>query len=106
MARTVYMHAPALPCFNDETNEMSDMDTLALLREFLKKHSGQDPEKVTPESTLASLKIDSLTLLELIFEFEGKFGISIPNDFPAPETVQDLLGFVDELRANATEKSN
>lgn len=85
---------------------MSETDTLALLREFLKKHSGQASESVTPESPLSSVNIDSLMLLELIFEFEEKFGISVPNDFPTPDTVGELVGAVDALRARNTGAAN
>ncbi len=85
---------------------MSETDTLALLREFLKKHSDQDSALVTLESPLSSVNIDSLMLLELIFEFEEKFGISVPNDFPTPDTVGELVGAVDALRARNTGAAN
>ena len=45
-------------------------------------------------------------LLELIFEFEEKFGISVPNEFPTPDTVGELVSAVDALRSRKMEISN
>jgi acyl carrier protein len=45
-------------------------------------------------------------LLELIFEFEEKFGISVPNDFPTPDTVGELVSAVDAMRAKKAEAAN
>jgi acyl carrier protein len=74
-------------------------DNLILLSEFLQKRENIDPARVTPEASLDELKVDSLLLLELLFEFEDKLGVSIPHDIPPPKTVGDLLGIVDGLKA-------
>jgi len=74
-------------------------DTLTVLREFLHKRENIDPARVTPEASLEQLKIDSLLLLELLFEFEDTLGVKIPQDIPPPKTVGDLLGIVDKVTA-------
>jgi len=76
-----------------------NQDNLTLLSEFLQKRENIDPSRVTPEASLEELKVDSLLLLELLFEFEDKLGVSIPHDIPPPKTVGDLLGIVDGLKA-------
>ena len=73
-------------------------DYLTLLREFLHKRENIDPARVTPEASLEELKVDSLLLLELLFEFEDKLGVTMPHDIPPPKTVGDLLGIVDGLK--------
>lgn len=73
-------------------------DNLALLSEFLHKRENIDPARVTPEASLEELKVDSLLLLELLFEFEDKLGVTMPRDIPPPKTVGDLLGIVDGLK--------
>lgn len=78
---------------------MMNQDNLTLLGEFLQKRENIDPSRVTPEASLEDLKVDSLLLLELLFEFEDKLGVSIPHDIPPPKTVGDLLGIVDGLKA-------
>ena len=44
-------------------------DTLTVLSEFLHKRENIDPARVTREALLEELKVDSLLLLELLFEF-------------------------------------
>ena len=73
-------------------------DNLALLSEFLHKRENIDPARVTLEASLEELKVDSLLLLELLFEFEDKLGVTMPHDIPPPKTVGDLLGIVDGLK--------
>ena len=76
-----------------------NQDNLTLLSEFLQKRENIDPARVTPGASLEELKVDSLLLLELLFEFEDKLGVAIPHDIPPPKTVGDLLGIVDGLKA-------
>jgi len=76
-------------------------DNLKLLSEFLRVREEIDPARVTPEATLEELKVDSLLLLELLFEFEDKLGVKIPNDIPPPKTVGDLLRIVDGITPGA-----
>jgi len=78
---------------------MMKPDNLSVLSEFLHKRESIDPARVTPEALLEDLKVDSLLLLELLFEFEDRLGISIPQDIPRPKTVGDLLGIVEKLQA-------
>jgi len=72
---------------------------LTVLSEFLHKRENIDPARVTPEALLEELKVDSLMLLELLFEFEDRLGVKIPQDIPRPKTVGDLLGIVDKVTA-------
>ncbi|MBI5330551.1 MAG: acyl carrier protein [Betaproteobacteria bacterium] len=73
--------------------------TIELLRDFLKKRAGVAPEAVTPEAALAEVKIDSLMLLELVFECEEKWGVNFPSDFATPANVGELIELVDRVRA-------
>lgn len=78
------------------------MDTLTLLRQVLGERSGTPADQVVPEATLESLDIDSLMLLDLMFEFEEKLGVAMPKDLPRPKTIGELIALFDELRAGAT----
>jgi acyl carrier protein len=78
---------------------MTNQDNLAVLSAFLHKTQKIDSALVTPEALLEDLKVDSLLLLELLFEFEDRLGVSIPQDTPRPKTVGDLLGIVEKLQA-------
>ena len=57
-------------------------------------------ETITPESTLESLGLDSLDLIELMFEVEDAFNIRVPQEagtaFKAA-TVQDIVDNIEKL---------
>jgi acyl carrier protein len=80
------------------------MEAIQLIRDFLQERTQTDPALVTPDARLETLGIDSFTLLELIFEFEEQYGVSIPNDTQTPETVQDLLELVARFSQQAEAK--
>ena len=72
------------------------MATIDSIKEILEKNLSIDPEVVTEDSTLDSLDIDSLDLVELICDLEDAEGI----DFGEPEglqTVGDIVAHIDSL---------
>ena len=57
-------------------------------------------ETITPESTLESLGLDSLDLIELLFDVEDEFQIRIPQDGGSAlktATVQDIVDSIEKL---------
>jgi len=55
------------------------------------------PSEVQKEARLIEdLEIDSLDILELIFELEEEFNIEIPQDKSPFVTVQDVISYVQE----------
>jgi acyl carrier protein len=71
------------------------MDTLEQVREYISKKVGTPVENITPEATLESIGVDSLMLLDLMFDFEDQLKIKLPNDLPRPETVAELIDVFD-----------
>ena len=76
-------------------------NTLDLIKDYLKQHMDNPPEDLTAESKLADIGIDSLGLLELLFELEEKFGINVPQDITPPETIGQLIEIVDQYKPAA-----
>jgi acyl carrier protein len=85
-----------------------DMEKKALEAELIKTFSSAlqlDPEKVSNDCLLEELGIDSLDLVEAVFQFEEKYKISIPFNANAQamagagamRTVGDLLNTVTSL---------
>ena len=73
------------------------MATIDSIKEILEKNLSIDPEVVTEDSTLDSIDIDSLDLVELICDLEDAEGI----DFGEPEglqTVGDIVAHIDSLK--------
>jgi acyl carrier protein len=58
-------------------------------------------EKISPQASLDDLGLDSLDLIEVLFEVEDTFDIRVPQDGGALKTatVQDILNSIDELTA-------
>ena len=78
----------------------NDLNDLALIQNFLKDRVESFLlDKIVPEATLTELGIDSLMLVELIFEFEDKTGITVPADLPPPKTVGELLQQLKDFRS-------
>jgi acyl carrier protein len=75
------------------------MASIDLIREFLQDRLGAEPEKVVPHALLADLGVDSLMMLELMFEFEDRFGIKLVRDLKAPRTVGEMAALMDGLIA-------
>lgn len=73
------------------------MDSIGLIREFLKDRLGVEPENVIPGASLADLGVDSLMMLELMFEFEDRFGIKLSSDLKTPRTVDEMVSLMDGL---------
>ena len=68
---------------------------------FVKKYD-LAPERIVPEATLESLGLDSLDLIELLFEVEEEFNIRVPQEGVAgvrSATVQQIVDSVDKLVA-------
>lgn len=74
------------------------MDSLGLIREFLYNRLGVPSERVVADAALVSLGVDSLMMLELMFEFEDRFGITLSKDLKSPKTVGDMTALMDRLR--------
>jgi acyl carrier protein len=75
------------------------MDTFETLRQIIADKFEKDPAEITPEATFETLGIDSLDTFDIIFEAEEKFGIKVPNEEVAIQTVQDVINLIDKLRA-------
>jgi len=66
-------------------------------------HQRLQPGQVTIDSTFASLSIDSLDGMELVFEFEEAFDITIPDE--VARQMSSVRDAVDALRQALTSSS-
>ena len=83
------------------------MNTLEMLQDLLIKDHSLTREQLTPEAELSTLGIDSLALIELMFQVEDRFGISLPDDkVPDLVTVGDVATFIDGLLKAAPAKQD
>ncbi len=74
------------------------MSTLELVQDLLMKEFGLTREQLAPEVQLASVGVDSLGLIELMFQIEDCLGMTLAQDQPLTlVTINDLVGYVDHL---------
>lgn len=73
------------------------MATIDTIRKILEDNLSIEPEQVEEDTTLDSLDIDSLDLVELVCDIEDAEGI----DFGEPEgleTIGDIVEHIDALK--------
>ena len=66
---------------------------------FVEERLGIDLKSADAAAELASLGVDSLSLLELMFEIEEKFGVSIEEDTPPPKSCGELTALIERIAA-------
>ena len=75
------------------------MSTLKELQELIHEKYGIEPASLDPHASMRERGLDSLALVEFVFEIEDRFGISVPDDDPSIDTLAQLAAVVDKVRA-------
>ena len=76
---------------------MTDTEVMAKLQAVISKASPKpvDWKNVTPETTIASIGFDSLSMLDLIYDIQQGFGVEFDAEQMAGvRTVGDLVRFL------------
>ncbi len=73
-------------------------DHLSVIKDFLAQHVKNLPADITPETTFEAIGVDSMTMLEMMFEIEDKYGVHIPNEVPMPESIGQLLALIEQYK--------
>jgi acyl carrier protein len=80
------------------------MNTLRTLEDILIRDYGVAADQITPAAKLAPLGLDSLSMLELMFKIEDRYGVKITEDAPTDlTTIGDVVAFIDALIARTPE---
>jgi acyl carrier protein len=70
---------------------------LETMQELLYERLGIDKDKVTLDASLEDLGIDSLMQIELLFDFEDKYKVKIPDLTVRPATIGELIAVIEPL---------
>ena len=73
------------------------MSPFAFLAQVLSEKYDVPREAISPEATLTELGLDSLTIVELLFDVEDEFGIEVPEERATFQTLAEAAALVDEL---------
>lgn len=77
------------------------MGSLTELQGLIQEKYGIDPATLDPNASMRGAGIDSLALVEFLFDVEDRYGLSLPED-PNLDTLAQLAETVDKLRAAQT----
>lgn len=58
---------------------------------------GIPEEKLLPSATLESLGLDSLAVIEFLFQIEDQFHIQIPDQASPPRTLDEMVQLIEPL---------
>lgn len=72
-----------------------NMTTLGKIQSMLAEQFGFAPEQLAPEQVLADLGVESLGMVEFMFELENAFSIEFDSQGEPPRTVADLVALVE-----------
>lgn len=75
------------------------MTTLERLQDILIRDYGVTREAVSVDAALEPFGVDSLGMMELLFEIEKEFAITIPNEQVELSTVGQVVTYIDRLAA-------
>jgi len=65
------------------------------IKSLICEHFGIDPDKVTPAAEIASFGIDSLSMIEFMFQMEEKFNIRMADSRAPLLTVADVIAEIE-----------
>lgn len=75
------------------------MSKLAVIQQLIAASAEVPLESLDPNRPLEELNVDSLTVLEVMFDIEDKFNIKMPEERVPIRTLQDIADLVDRLVA-------
>ena len=79
--------------------EENKLSTLTTITELMRQRLSLTTEKLEPTQTLDELGVDSLALIEFMFDVEDALGISFDDQQVNVTTVQDVVNLVDQALA-------
>ncbi|MDH2918066.1 MAG: phosphopantetheine-binding protein [Sideroxydans sp.] len=75
------------------------MSSLATIQRMMVEQFDLKLEQLTPSAELASLGVDSLSIVEFMFNLEDELSIKFGDERVDLKTVQDVANVVDQLVA-------
>jgi acyl carrier protein len=70
-------------------------DLAVKIKSMIAEHFGIEPDKLTPGTDIASFGIDSLAMIEFMFQMEEKFNIRMADSRAPLVTVADVVAEIE-----------
>ncbi len=75
--------------------------TLKELQDLIQEKYGLDANQADAHASLRASGVDSLALVEFIFDVEDLMGVTVPDDNPNMDTLAELAEAIDRVRAKS-----
>ncbi len=75
------------------------MSSLATIQRMMVEQFDLKLENLTPDATLESLGLDSLSVIEFMFNLEDELKIKLPDERVEIKTLEDVVNLVDRVVA-------
>ena len=73
--------------------------TFETMKRIIVKDYELPPERLTPDTPLAEVELDSLAITELIFALEDEFNVVAKTNGQGMQTLGDIAAYIDQLIA-------
>ncbi len=73
--------------------------TFETMKRIIVKDYELPPERLTPDTPLADIELDSLAITELIFALEDEFNVTAKTNGQGMQTLGDIAAYIDQLIA-------
>ena len=75
------------------------MSTLQTIQRMMAEQFELKEEDLTPDAQLEALGLDSLSVIEFMFNLEDEFHVKLPDERVEIKTVQDIASIVERMVA-------
>lgn len=75
------------------------MSSLQTIQRMMVDQFDLKPEDLKPDTQLESLGLDSLSVIEFMFNLEDELKIKLPDERVELKTIQDVVNIVDKIVA-------
>ena len=73
--------------------------TFETMKRIIVKDYELAPERLTPDTPLETIELDSLAVTELIFALEDEFNVTAKTNGQGMQTLGDIAAYIDQLIA-------
>ena len=81
------------------------MGTLKTIQRMMAEQFDLAEENLTPDAQLDTLGLDSLSVIEFMFNLEDEFNIKLPDERVEIKTIQDITNIVERMLAQQKSSS-
>jgi acyl carrier protein len=74
-------------------------NTFETMKRIIIKDFELAPERLTPDTPLVDIELDSLAVTELIFSLEDEFNVTAKTNGQGLQTLGDIAAYIDQLIA-------